>query len=337
MTPSINSDRETDGSMKTVALLGAGFSYNWGCWLASELTGDLLGRVAGDPDLHARLRRSAGFEDLLDELQVEYLQDPTLDSERRLNMFQEAVLASFTAMNEAIWRRGSLDFTRDRMRGVCRFLSRFDVIFTLNQDLLLERLYSPVMTDEDRRERSCFPGMDIERLQIYDARADEIFRPTGDRAIAEDSQPIFKLHGSVNWRERSENLLVMGRDKRETIARSPLLSWYFEQFCLSLAVPGTRLMVIGYSFRDPHINDAILTAHRQAQLELFLVDPRGTEVFRVAPEAPQLGLYSPLNDVMLIGESRRPLSTTFAGDDLEWAKLNRFFGEPIPNPPRLLD
>jgi hypothetical protein len=58
-------------------------------------------------------------------------------------------------------------------------------------------------------------------------------------------------------------------------------------------------------------------SRNQAQLELFLVDPRGTEMFRVAPEAPQLGLYSPLNDVMLIGQSRRPLSTTFAGDDLE--------------------
>jgi hypothetical protein len=52
---------------------------------------------------------------------------------------------------------------------------------------------------------------------------------------------------------------------------------------------------------------------RRAQLQLFLVDPRGTDMFRIAPEAPQLGLYSELNEVMLIGESRRPLRSTFAG------------------------
>jgi len=47
---------------KRYALLGAGFSRNWGAWLAPELVGELCGRVADDDDLVRRLTKDRNFE-----------------------------------------------------------------------------------------------------------------------------------------------------------------------------------------------------------------------------------------------------------------------------------
>jgi hypothetical protein len=37
--------------------------------------------------------------------------------------------------------------------------------------------------------------------------------------------------------------------------------------------PSARLMAIGYSFSDAHINDAIMDAIKQGDLKIFLIDP----------------------------------------------------------------
>ena len=42
-------------------------------------------------------------------------------------------------------------------------------------------------------------------------------------------------------------------------------------------------MIIGYSFRDPHINE-ILAAAVKAGLKLFIVDPAGLGVLDHAPD-----------------------------------------------------
>jgi hypothetical protein len=49
-----------------ILLTGAGFSHNWGGWLAKELGGDLLGRLAPYPQLRRLVQNSANFEEALD-------------------------------------------------------------------------------------------------------------------------------------------------------------------------------------------------------------------------------------------------------------------------------
>jgi hypothetical protein len=75
-------------------------------------------------------------------------------------------------------------------------------------------------------------------------------------------------------------------------------------------------MVIGYSFGDAHINDAIVEAIKRADLKIFLVDPLGDKVL------------GPLHEVIsprLIGISQRSISSTFNEDTVEHNKLIRFF------------
>src|SRR5690606_12274917 len=104
------------------------------------------------------------------------------------------------------------------------------------------------------------PGMHLaspeKETRTYPA-AMGVWQPTDDRAFGPE-QPILKLHGSSNWRTvDSKEMLILGGGKKEAIARYPVLSWYFQEFSRRLSEPNTRLMIIGYSFRDAHINEVL--------------------------------------------------------------------------------
>lgn len=92
-------------------------------------------------------------------------------------------------------------------------------------------------------------------------------------------QPYFKLHGSSNWIDsNSQELLVLGGNKASIIDRYPILKWNHNQFKEYLSPSNTRLMVIGYSFGDDHINRMICDAIVGANLGIFVIDPSGVDV-----------------------------------------------------------
>jgi len=139
-------------------------------------------------------------------------------------------------------------------------------------------------------------------------------------------QPYFKMHGSSNWYTNDgRNLLVMGCDKRFLIRQSDVLRWYHDQFKSYLSRPETRLMVIGYSFSDQHINEAIVEAWRNGTLKgMFLVDPAGRAVLNPRGRLPS-SMRNDLEDIHTLGGSTRPISATFAGDEFEHQSFIDFF------------
>jgi hypothetical protein len=52
--------------MSHILLTGAGFTRNWGGWLAKELEGDLLARLAKDRELRKLVQESANYEEALE-------------------------------------------------------------------------------------------------------------------------------------------------------------------------------------------------------------------------------------------------------------------------------
>jgi hypothetical protein len=50
----------------------------------------------------------------------------------------------------------------------------------------------------------------------------------------------------------------IGGNKSLTIQSHQVLKWYFSEFQRHLGMGATRVMVIGYGFNDPHINNALL-------------------------------------------------------------------------------
>ena len=59
-----------------------------------------------------------------------------------------------------------------------------------------------------------------------------------------------------------------------------ILRWYQEEFRRYLSMPNARLMVIGYGFLDPHINDLIVEGARAGGLRMFIVNPAGRVILR---------------------------------------------------------
>ena len=92
-----------------------------------------------------------------------------------------------------------------------------------------------------------------------------------------------------------------------------------------LSQPDTHLMVIGYSFGDHHINEAIQTAAAK-DAKIFVIDPLGVDVIdkRNTRAEPATDLMQALMP-RIMGASRRPLNEIINTDKLESAKVTRFF------------
>ena len=83
-------------------------------------------------------------------------------------------------------------------------------------------------------------------------------------------------------------------------------------------------MVIGYSFRDDHINRALIQAAR-AGAQFFVIDINGTDAMRQNKLSMTPNTYEMLRR-NVIGASRRPLSEIFGnGGTVEFGKLETFF------------
>jgi hypothetical protein len=317
-----------------VALLGAGFSRNWGAPLASEVANDLVQQVGGD-DLYLQTlltKNEKNFETALSQIQGEYISSPSSPERReRLEKLQGAIGSMFEKLNASFEGLSDFEFSNDQHFSVTKFLARFDAIFGLNQDMLLELRYAEAMPLASGMRWNAFqlPGMnrvnDPSLIGIGDKHKRQ-WKPGSEFVVQGGAQPYFKLHGSSNWHTNDgRKLLVMGGNKDLLINELAVLRWYFEQFKSYLSRPDTRLMVIGYSFGDQHINNAIVEAWRNGTLAgMFLVNPAGREVLNPTRHHT-VGMRSDLEDIPNLGGSVRVMSATFAGDDYEHRRFVEFF------------
>jgi hypothetical protein len=318
-----------------ILLTGAGFTANWGGWLAKEMEGDLLQRLSDDDELHTLVQSSTGFEEALASLQLE-VKRGTPNARAKYDRLKRAVLGSFREMNLALAKRVNFSFSNSFAFSVTRFLARFDAIFTLNQDLLLELHYDPQLADSRQpRWNSCeFRGVggNSQQALFRSERVDLKRRVTGPPFAPHNlSQPIYKLHGSVDWFDSSGDFLIVGGGKEELIREKPLLTGYFNEFKRRLRESDARIMIIGYSFCDMHINQILADAWKEnGTLSAFYVDPVGRKVIQGsgAMRSTIPTHIPPWGFIKCIGESTRYPSVTFSGADdggLELHKLEKFF------------
>lgn len=316
-------------------LLGAGFSRNWGGWLANEAFEYLLGCPEVDEPLRHLLwtNKDKGFEEVLAILQAEDAHRGSASGDQRLRKLEEALSRMFEDMNKAF---ENIQF--DPAKKLCSYLFAFKAIFTLNQDTLLEsHFFSPfhLGRSQERWAGWTLPGMEsrADRSGYVPNPGPDLWTPTEERplVVLPDCQPYFKLHGSSNWRTGNENrLLVLGGNKTTTINRYPVLKWYHEEFAKALAHDDARLVIIGYSFGDDHINAVLQNAVAKGRLQIFVVDPNGVDsmdknhALRARGSVYRPGALAEVLWPRVKGASRRPLRNTFSDDDAEYHKLTRF-------------
>jgi hypothetical protein len=315
--------------MTRILLTGAGFSRNWGGWLASEAFEYLLGCSEIDDETRRLLWRSkdsgAGFEDTLADLAS--ANDD--QSKMRLKDLTDALVGMFNAMGQGFKER-QFEFqdTVDLRYAVKTFLDQFDAIFTLNQDTLLEQHYLNEFLPGGWRR----PGLKPLNLNIAMAQHDKIAPQQPDPPsfnLNMTFRPYIKLHGSCNWMEGPSGgrILIMGGQKAISINQFPILSWYHDLFRQFLSRPNVRLMVIGYSFSDTHINDIIGDGVKR-ELKIFIIDPCGVDVLDKRPKRLVVGMRDEYMEKLaphIIGASRRLLTAIFDNDRVEHGRIMKFF------------
>jgi hypothetical protein len=313
--------------MPHILLTGAGFTHNWGGWLAKELEGDLLARLAAHDTLRRLIQFSENYEEALAKARSGGDRGLRISPDQ-LKILEETIKDSFWAMNIALGQRVSMYLGGQTERSILHFLPKFDAIFTLNQDLLLEFHYN-AGAQLGRWTGSYYPGIEpAVATPLNGGEVVQLARQVGTVGdVDPHRQPIYKLHGSVEWTDGTDSLFVVGGGKETYIQGKPLLAKYFEIFKEFLRQPNTRLMIIGYGFADEHINRLIEdSSQSNPSLGVYYVHPDGRDAIRRGLQNKAvIQPIPPLNDVPCIGESRRPLMTTFGGDALEYAKVMRFF------------
>jgi hypothetical protein len=204
--------------MNNILLLGAGFSRNWGGRLASEVRSDLQAQLLGEPYI-SRLLQQHDFESVISVVQAEFGQKPNELTEGRLRATQAAVNDVFSRMNLAFQRRTAMEFGGDTAFRIQPYLAKFDSIFSINQDLLLELHYrrdDPSVWVGTKWNGYSIPGMIEKPLTTpypYNSLLSK-WNPTGDFQLISGQQPFIKLHGSSNWESATaEPMLVIGKAK----------------------------------------------------------------------------------------------------------------------------
>jgi hypothetical protein len=300
-------------------LTGAGFTRNWGGWVADEAFEYLIGCPEVTPHMRNLLWKhknaDTGFEGVLQKLRDDYLEatkiEPVpVEAARELQTFDHMLIRMFDIMNGGF---GDFEPGRHQQAGpqptpVRDFLCKFDAIFTLNQDTLLEQKYrSSNLIDGSNGRWIGFLSPGIGERTSEDTQSGfqrtGVFRPLeAPYDTQERIQPYYKLHGSSDWRYGASNLLIMGDQKGTQIERIPLLDWYRQQFREMLSRPDARLMIIGYGFRDQHINEILLHAAKNGT-KFFIIDFHGVDALkRALPTSDVRDLQQQLQGKELVSE-----------------------------------
>lgn len=202
--------------MQSLVLLGAGFTKNWGGWVAKEAFEYLLGHPNVDDDIRGILvqhdKDGGGFEAALAELRADAAANPSGPGMARAQALDQALREMFRDMHLGLFKKTDARLGNEVFS---KLLARFDGIFTLNQDLFLEMHYvkdyvgpAGVRKWVDR----CWPGF-RRSTQTNAVENAPLFEPEMPWLVAPDQQPIFKLHGSSNLvTSTGEIIMVMGKD-----------------------------------------------------------------------------------------------------------------------------
>jgi len=277
---------------KNVILTGAGFTHNFGGFLAKTMWAMIHNRYQrytqrlDENQLIKEFKRGFDYEEIYQVVvnQNKYKKD---EKEHLIN----SVFDVYDSLDSTVrnYRNSSQDVS---IYQINKFLSLMNhsntektFFFSLNQDLFIERYFSD--------PRPVHPGLNISGarfisqdkvLEANDYIAvptlEELERRKSDMSSLGNLYYV-KLHGSFDWRDKNnEKVMVIGTNKTENIKKEPILKWYHELFREVLNLSNRRLLIIGYGFRDKHINQIIAEASNTYGLKVFIISPHDPEDYR---------------------------------------------------------
>ena len=274
-------------------MTGAGYTRNFGGFLAEDMWEKIFNEVTDSPTLKSILSSN----DFDYELAYHRVHDGDYSNEEK-KAINTAILKAYKKLDDIGQKyipaaNASKAKVLSGAKKIIDQLASWDEMnffFTLNQDLFVERLISdtckPITTPY--MQRFFLPTSIDSKLPIKDADFKTV--PTQDKLdnmkhatpLSHKELHYIKLHGSFGWKASDgSDKLVIGRNKENQIANEPLLSWYFfDLFKKVLFQRERKLLIIGYGFRDDHINKVIAEAIERHALKLYIISPTTSSVFK---------------------------------------------------------
>ncbi len=261
---------------ENILLTGAGFTRDFGGFLAKEMWTQIYNHPAirACPKVAQKMRTYFNYESIYNDI----LKKDEYD-EHEKQAIRESVFEAYMALEDEI--SDQANFNRASISGVKNLLYKFKgsheqagFIFTLNQDLFMERHGLPVIRPWVSQLNIGYAK--FEPAKHFDRLPNEIELRDKMQAspLNKGSLYYIKLHGSTNWKgSDNESRMVIGMDKEDQIAKEPLLRIYNNLFKMVIS-RAKRLLVVGYSFGDEHINRMIALAMAECRnpgLELYVI------------------------------------------------------------------
>ena len=275
-------------SSKNILLTGAGFTKNFGTYLASEIWSEIFNNIK----IQAQPKIKELMMDKLDYESIYYsiMEDSYTDDEKEA--INDAVKFVYENIDTILRKYSYGNPHPTELNNVLELIWRFtetsnkSFIFTLNQDLFFERLYSgyklsiPGIENNLEWFKSSY-RTELEELDYCKLPDSEKLNRIKPNILSDGSNYIIKLHGSYNWKScDGSDIMVIGRGKTEQIQKEPLLNYYFEVFKKVLSQDQCHLLIIGYGFGDEHVNSIISSAVSEYGLKIYIISPDSPENFK---------------------------------------------------------
>lgn len=261
---------------KKILFTGAGFTADFGGFLAIEM----WSKIFNNKNLEKYPRIKKILRDNFDFEFVYWLitSDATYSTDEK-NALRVAIVEAYLNMDSNIMnnlrhaRLGNLFniFTKDS--------TTVSVHFTLNQDLLMERLSKrQPLGLTTSKYKNYLDKIQADKIDaaVTTQLPDNSFLEEFKTNHLNSSGNLFfvKLHGSCDWISADgSNAIVIGYEKPKDISAEPLLKWYFELFNQAINVGDAKILIIGYSFGDKHINVELAKAVNNSGLKIYIVSP----------------------------------------------------------------
>jgi hypothetical protein len=292
-----------------ILLTGAGFTHNFELPLAKHI----WAMIFNDPNI----QKASNIRDaMLQNYDYESLYAKILNNKSSNNreVFLKQIDKVFNDIfeklcTEAFWlRKSKLGISFSDVRNFIKLFKKEQsgFLFTLNQDLFLERLFlgsetglscpfigNPLISTNDNTLMAL--KQPYNQLHHYGWQGSDCIMPSEEELVKRkkefelrnySSLPIdyFKLHGSIGWKYERSDIdkipLVMGTHKSDRIDNEPLFKEYLAIFESALSEPDSSMLIIGYGFGDAHINRHIFNAVDNHGLKLHILSPESIAEFR---------------------------------------------------------
>ncbi|MFO1259431.1 MAG: SIR2 family protein [Gammaproteobacteria bacterium] len=291
----------TEDNRNYVILTGAGFSRDFGGLLAKDMWGVIYNSLesSGTQVGHLQCIKKYMFKKGHDQYEAIYT-DIKNKSEKcdcgntftdeDFASYRNAVEKAYTILHECEKQNWPHHYDNQYISETNRRLSKLvkwfleqecTYLFTLNQDLLIERA---LIKNEFR-----WPNTNVEISDQTNGIEIQDIDDEGDLRY-------FKLHGSLNWRDQNGELLILfGKEKLHLINEWSIFSRYHNKF--SEALKNSKVLSIGYSFNDEHINQNIMNSIEE--IELHVMDPlppsQFFEVMSLQPDSSKAKILSKIH------------------------------------------